>query len=58
MTKKQYNKLIRIQAELNELVDLISDTKYDCELHYGNGLESEQIECASAALETILQELD
>lgn len=28
----------------------------DCELHYGNGTASTQVDCAIAALECILQE--
>lgn len=58
MKKSQYKKLVRIQDELCRLSDSIKNSKRDKLLNYGNGLESEQLGCAIAALECILQDVN
>lgn len=54
LNKREIEALARLQDRLAKLQDDVE--KNDVELHYGNGTASEQISCAVAALETILQE--
>lgn len=54
LNKREIEILVRLQERLAKLQEPIEEN--DVELHYGNGTVSEQIGCAIAALETILQE--
>lgn len=54
LNKKEIQTLVGISLKLNKLQKDIEEN--DVELQYGNGTASEQISCASAALECILQE--
>lgn len=54
LTKKEIQTIISIETRLNALADKMEEN--DCELHYGNGTCATQLNCAIAALETILQE--
>ena len=54
LTKQEIRTLESIQARLTKMADKMEDN--DCELHYGNGTCETQLNCAIAAIETILQE--
>lgn len=58
MKASQYKRIRTLSIKLDKLIKEIENTKYDCELSFGYGLESEQLGCAVAALECILQETD
>lgn len=58
MLSKDYKRIRCIADKLTVLLREIEETKYDRSLNYGNGLESEQLSCAVAALDCILQETD
>jgi len=54
LTKAEIKTLASIQARLNKMADRLEED--DVELHYGNGTAASQVDCAIAAIESILQE--
>lgn len=58
MLSNDYKRLRKISDKLFDLKNKIEETKYNKELCFGNGFETEQLDIACAALETILQEID
>ena len=54
LNKQEVKMLDNICERLNKIYRQLEDR--DVELHYGNGTVVDQIGCACAALETILQE--
>lgn len=54
LNEKEVLELARLQLRLCKIYNKISED--DVQLNYGNGVASEQIDIAIAALETILQE--
>ena len=54
LTKQEVKSLKALQERINKIWDKFDDS--DVELHYGNGSVESQLNCAAAALETILQE--
>lgn len=56
LSKKEVRQILRISFKLDDLRNAIEEN--DVELNYGNGTASEQLGCAIAALDSILQEYD
>lgn len=56
LSKKEVRQILAISLKLDDLRNDIEEK--DVELKYGNGLASEQLGCAIAALDSILQEYD
>lgn len=56
LSKKEVRKILRLSLVLDDIRNDIEEN--DVELRYGNGTASEQLGCAVAALDTILQEYD
>ena len=54
LTKQEVKSLKALQERINNIWDRFDES--DVELHYGNGSVESQLNCAAAALETILQE--
>lgn len=54
LNEKEVLELARLQLRLCKMYDKLSED--DVQLNHGNGVASEQISVAIAALETILQE--
>jgi hypothetical protein len=54
LTKAEVKTLASIQARLSKLADRLEED--DVDLHYGNGTAASQVDCAIAAIESILQE--
>lgn len=54
LTKAEVKTLTSIQARLSKLADRLEED--DVDLHYGNGTAASQVDCAIAAIESILQE--
>ena len=54
LNKKEVAKILSLQDKIITLKELIEIN--DVELKYNNGKVSEVLDCASASLETILQE--
>ncbi len=57
LTKAEIESINSLYKRVNKLCSTIDDDR-DVQLNYGNGTVSSQLSCASAALWTILQELD
>lgn len=56
LNKREVQQILRLSFKLDDLRNSIEEN--DVELKYGNGLASEQLGCAIAALDCILQEYD
>ena len=54
LTKAEIRALDSIDNRLRKMAEKMDEN--DCELHFGNGTVATQLNCAIAALETILQE--
>jgi hypothetical protein len=56
LNKREVQKILRLSFKLDDLRNEIEEN--DVELQFGNGTASEQLGCAIAALDCILQEYD
>ena len=56
--RRQLERIGRLQDMINKLQQAFDEeeTGHDVQLHYGNGTVYEQLSCASASLDCILQE--
>ena len=56
LNKKEVARILHLQRKILELRDIIESN--DVPLQMNSGTASEHLDCASASLETILQEYD
>ena len=54
LTKGEIRAIVTLDNRIRKLAEKMEEN--DVELHYGNGSVESQLNCAAAALETILQE--
>ena len=54
LTKAEIQAILSLDNRIRKMAEKMEEN--DVELHYGNGSVESQLNCAAAALETILQE--
>ena len=54
LTKAEIQAIVSLDNRIRKMAEKMDEN--DVELHYGNGSVESQLNCAAAALETILQE--
>lgn len=54
LTKAEIQAIVSLDNRIRKMAEKMEEN--DVELHYGNGSVESQLNCAAAALETILQE--
>jgi DNA-binding protein YbaB len=54
LTKQEIRAIVSLDNRIRKMAEKMEEN--DVELHYGNGSVESQLNCAAAALETILQE--
>ena len=54
LTKQEIQAIVSLDNRIRKMAEKMEEN--DVELHYGNGSVESQLNCAAAALETILQE--
>lgn len=54
LNKREIAAIISLDNKIRKMAEQMEEN--DVELHYGNGTVESQLNCAAAALETILQE--
>ena len=54
LTKAEIQAIVSLDNHIRKMAEKMEEN--DVELHYGNGSVESQLNCAAAALETILQE--
>lgn len=54
LTKGEIRAIVTLDNRIRKMAEKMEEN--DVELHYGNGSVESQLNCAAAALETILQE--